>query len=58
MIDIDTMDKSAFVCYQMKDDSVYFGEVIYMNEEGQFFDPKIVADASLKGKPVRNGFGI
>ena len=58
MIDIDAMDKSTFVCYQMKDDSVYFGEVIYQNDHGQLFDPKVDADASTKGKPLRHGFGI
>lgn len=28
-IDIDLIDKSNFVCFQLKDESVYFGEILY-----------------------------
>ncbi|KAL4493592.1 hypothetical protein ABPG72_004085 [Tetrahymena utriculariae] len=52
------MDKSNFTCFQLKDESVYFGEAIYQNEQGQVFDPKQDQEAANKGKPVRHGFGI
>ena len=34
MFDIDSIDKSKFICYQLKDDSVYFGEVSQLNDQG------------------------
>lgn len=58
MMDIDLIDKSSFVTFQLKDESVYFGEAIYIDEEGKIFDPKTDPDAPKKGKPARHGFGI
>ena len=57
-LDIEHIDKSSFVCYQLKDDSLYYGEVIYQSADGKCFDPKAEPDAASKGKPLRHGFGI
>ena len=53
MFDIDTIDKSKFICFQLKDDSVYFGEVIYVDEKDDNQTKK-----PAKQKPIRQGFGI
>jgi hypothetical protein len=46
------------VCFQLKDESIYYGEISYLDEKNQVHDPKQEADAATKGKPVRHGFGI
>lgn len=57
-IDVNTIDKSNFVCLQSKNKSVYFGEVQYLTAQDQLINKKDDPEAPNKGKPIRHGFGI
>jgi len=54
--DLINLDKSRFVCLQFPDDSVYYGEMAYFNEDGRLVDdyketqltPEEVAHMSLE----------
>ncbi|KRX01797.1 hypothetical protein PPERSA_00507 [Pseudocohnilembus persalinus] len=56
--DIDQVDKSNFICLQCKDESIYFGEVQYLDEQNKLHDPAQDPQAKENGKPVRHGYGI
>ena len=36
---IEEADKSKFICLKLPDSSIYFGEVAFVNEAGEFVDP-------------------
>ena len=57
-LDVDSIDKTNFICVTLKDKSIYFGEVRYLTPQGELLDIRNDPGGKSKGTMVRHGFGI
>ena len=57
-LDVDSIDKTNFICITLKDKSIYFGEIKYMTAKGDLLDIRDDPNAAKKETMIRHGFGI
>lgn len=51
--------KSNWKCFQLKDSSVYFGEIVYVKSNGDIaLEEAVTADEKNTLKKIRHGFGV
>jgi len=54
----ENVDTSDFVCIQLKDSSIYYGQVLWVDEHGNFVDAPADPSAVPNVRRVRNGIGV